>query len=432
MKRLNKKLWICALALSFALMAGLAMADETITAKNWQKIKGLVPDSVLEWVKNGDTTITIVDHLDFDTGDIMNVPWFVAESKKNKGKYAIKDGYIVDIKTGKTAGFISGLPFPGQLDAKDPDAFYKLNYNQYYTLHRVGDIRIVFLGELIGRKTGMEKRMLGNFLNYSFDGYLPHKDIPDPQDIMLKKINVLFSPYDVKGVASMTWRYRGNREDTCYNYLPGIRRIRRSSPMGRSDAFAGSDLTLDDIGGYGGQLSAMKTRVIEEKTALVPWIDVKPVPVRQNKKGEWVTGKDAPLLDIGFRKKGWKGAPWAMPGLKYVRRTVWIGEMISKNPSYNYGLSYMWCDKETGMACYKVNYDREKKYWKTMVLGLAAFAAKDDPGNAWFEIGSTLMVDDRADHATVVEEVTPEYPYFSQAKNNLNDFSLGGFRKYCK
>jgi hypothetical protein len=432
MKRLSRRLWIWALALSLALVAGPALADETITAENWQKIKGMVPDTVLEWVKKGDTTITIVDQLAFNTTDIMNVPGFVAENVNNKGKYAIKDGSIIDTGSGKTAGFISGLPFPGQLDASDPDAFYKLNYNRYYNLHRIGSIRFVFLGELIGRKAGLEKKVMGNFLNYSFDGYAPQKDVSNPQDIMFMSINNITSPYDMKGVASMMWRYRGTKKDMCYNYLPGIRRVRRGSPAGRSDAFAGSDLALDDQGGYQGQVAAMKMRVIEEKTALVPWIDVKPVAVRQNKKGEWVTGKDAPLLDIGFRKAGWKGAPWAMPGLKYVKRTVWIGEMISKDPSYNYGLTHMWCDKETGMACYKVNYDRKKEYWKTMVLGLAAFAAKDDPVNTWFEMGCTLIVDDRADHGTVIEQVTPKYPYIFQARNERNDFSLGGFKKYCK
>ena len=432
MKGLNKKFWTAILAMGLTLVPGMALADEIITTENWQKIEGLVPDTVLAWVKKGDTTITIVDKLDFNTRDIMAVPEFAAENKKNMGKYAIKDGSIVDAETGKTAGFISGLPFPGELDAKDPDAFHKLNYNRYYNLHRIGSIRFVFLGELVGRKTGMEKKVLGNFLNYSFDGYAPQRDVPNPNDVMFMSINNITSPYDMKGVASMMWRYRGTQKDMCYNYLPGIRRVRRGSPAGRSDSFAGSDLTLDDQGGYQGQLAAMNTRVIEEKTALVPWIDVKPVPVYKNEKGEWVTGKDAPLLDIGFRKQGWKGAPWAMPGLKYVRRTVWIGEMISKDPSYNYGLTHMWCDKETGMACYKVNYDRKKEYWKTMILGLAAFAPKDDPKNAWFEMGSTLIVDDRADHGTVIEQVSPEYPYVFYAQNELNDFSLGGFNKYCK
>lgn len=432
MKHLKKNVWILVLIMGLALFPGLAMTDEVITAENWQKIEGLVPDRVLAWVKKGDTTITIVDQLGFDTTKIMKVPGFVAENEQNKGKYAIKEGAIVDAGTTQTAGFISGLPFPEKLDPMDPDAFYKLCYNRYYNIHRIGSIRFVFLGELIGRKTGLEKKVLGNFLNYSFDGYAPQKAVPNPNDIMFMSINNITSPYDMKGVASMMWRYRGSKKDMCYNYLPGIRRVRRGSPAGRSDSFAGSDLTLDDQGGYQGQMAAMKTRVIQEKIALVPWIDDKPVPVYKNEAGEWVTGKDSPLLDIGFRKSGWTGAPWAMPGLKYVKRMVWIGEMISKDPSYNYGLTHMWCDKETGMACYKINYDRKKEYWKTMVLGLAAFAAKDDPEKTWFENGSTLIVDDRADHGTVIEQVTPEYPFVFYAKNELNDFSLGGFNKYCK
>ncbi len=432
MKQFKTLIWITILLTGMALLAGPAPADEVITADNWQKIQGMVPDTVLEWVKKGDTTITIVDELAFDTAKIMNAPEFVAENKLNEGKYAVKDGSIVYADTGKTAGFISGLPFPGELSPKDPDAFHKLCYNRYYNLHRIGSIRFVFLGEMVGRKSGMEKRVLGNFLNYSFDGYAPQKDVPNPDNIMFMSINNITSPYDMKGVASMMWRHRGTQKDMCYNFLPGTRRVRRGSPAGRSDAFAGSDLTLDDQGGYQGQMAAMNTRLIEEKVALVPWVDVKPVPVTQNEAGEWVTGKDAPLLDIGFRKEGWKGAPWSMPGLKYVKRTVWVGEMISKDPSYNYGLSHMWCDKETGMACYKVNYDRKKEYWKTMILGLAAFAAKDNPDNAWFEMGSTLIVDDRRDHATVIEQVTPEYPYVFFAQNALNDFSLAGFNKYCK
>ena len=409
-----------------------AIAGEVIDKTNCDKIKGMVPDSVMAWIQKGDMTITIVDKLDFDTGAIMKEPSFVAECDKNRGKYVLKEGFIVDAATGNSAGFIAGLPFPDPIDAKDPDAFYKLNYNRYYNLHRIGSIRFVFLGELISRN-GLEKKVTGNFLNYSYDGYPPQRDTPNDDDIKFMSINNITFPYDMKGVASMMWRYRENKPDMCYNYLPGIRRVRRGSPAGRSDSFAGSELTLDDQGGYQGKISAMNMRVVEEKVALVPWVDTKPVPVQPNDKGEWVTGKDAPKLQIGYRLGDkWNGAPWAMPGLKYVKRTVLVGEMVAKDPSYNYGVSTMWCDKETGMACYKVNYDRKKEYWKTMILGLAAFGAKDDPQKRWFEMGSTLIVDDRADRATIIEQVTPDHPYVFYANNPRNDFSLGGFGKYCK
>ncbi|MDD9301400.1 MAG: hypothetical protein HUK40_03265 [Desulfobacter sp.] len=145
MKPLSRHLWIMGLFLIFALVPNRAMADEIIGTDNWQKIQGMVPDTVLEWVKKGDTTITIVDQLKFDTSKIMALPGFAAESKNNKGRFAIQEGSIVDVNTGKSAGFISGLPFPGNLSAEDPDGFHKLCYNRYYNLHRIGSIRFVFL-----------------------------------------------------------------------------------------------------------------------------------------------------------------------------------------------------------------------------------------------------------------------------------------------
>ena len=103
---------------------------DVIDSSNWQKLEGLVPDPVLNWVKKGGWILGI-EELNFDLAAYF--PDFALEAMKtNAGKYGLdEDGGIVDLKTGKMPEHIIGLPFP-EIDPNDPGAAVKIMHNNHY------------------------------------------------------------------------------------------------------------------------------------------------------------------------------------------------------------------------------------------------------------------------------------------------------------
>ncbi len=111
--------WFC-MGHAVAASAEAPPAD-VIDETNWEKIEGLVPDSVLDWVKTGDFVLDL-DELNFKPLDYL--PAFATEAlEHNVGKYDIdEDGGIVEVTTGKPPKHIVGIPFP-EVDQNDPASF---------------------------------------------------------------------------------------------------------------------------------------------------------------------------------------------------------------------------------------------------------------------------------------------------------------------
>ena len=150
----------------------------------------------------------------------------------------------------------------------------------------------------------------------------------------------LKKPYDLAGSSIMTWRYRDpKKEDNSFAYSPMIRRVRRMSAANRSDALMGSDLAVDDANGYDGKVTAFTWKILRKQEALLPILDVEPVRIVKNDRGEWVTTKDIKPIIYGYQKEGWQGAPWAPTNLCWVKRPVYIIEMNAKDRYYNYGVT---------------------------------------------------------------------------------------------
>ena len=127
----------------FVAMGPTAGADvspgDVINTGNWQGAEGMVPDSVLNWVKEGKVVLNVgklnyspLDFVKNDLGDLYS---------KNKGKYVLKDAEIVDAKSGQPATDVLGYPFPG-VDWKDPDSALKFMYNRMYMQASWGNVDI--------------------------------------------------------------------------------------------------------------------------------------------------------------------------------------------------------------------------------------------------------------------------------------------------
>jgi hypothetical protein len=414
-------------------LAPVALCDvspgDVIDKSNWQKLEGLVPDSVLNWVKKGDFVLGIGE-MNYDLAAYF--PDFALEAMKtNVGKHGLdEDGGIVDLKTGKMPKYIIGLPFP-EIDPTDPGAAVKIMHNNHYQQYLVGDFRFPTGIQWVGRG-GYERDVRITGTQAAMDGWPGARDRGNP-DRMEKYFTVLVtSPYDVQGTAIMTWRYLdAKKPDESFGYIPAIRRVRRMSPANRSDSFVGSDITMDDAGGYDGKIAAFEWKFLGQQEAIVPVYDPKPISMVQNDEGEWQTTRDAKEIIYGYMKDGWQGAPWAPTNMTWVKRPVYVMELKSKDKYYNYGTHYMWIDAETYHANYKVIYDRSGVYWRTFLRGDTGVISKDKDARL-VSIGIEMMVCDRTDHATLHEGPSSRVILTYHAQVDLNDFSLTGFQAYCK
>lgn len=399
-----------------------------IDRTNWAQVEGALPESVLNWLKTGDWVIEAKD-LRFDPAEYFE-GFAVKAFEKNKGRYDLDEGNgIIDVETGKPPKFIVGVPFPA-IDPTDPKAAVKIMYNNHYMQYVLGDIRVeVHLIWL--NRSGFEREAGCEWIQAAMDGWPGARERGNPHKI--EKYATLFvrSPHDARGLAVMLWRYLDPKQyDNTFVYVPALRKVRRVSPANRSNAI-GSDLTADDANGFDGKISTFEWKLVGQKEAIVPWHDENPMPIVQNDEGGWETAKTMKTVVYGYQKEGWQGAPWAATNLAWAKRPVYIIEAIPLDPTYNYGTHTMWLDAQTFSCNYKVINDRSGNYWKTFLKGDAAWKSAEGEVKYLSPVGQQV-VDDRDNHASIIEGPGSRNIWVATVQLDLNDFSLGGFQKLCK
>jgi Protein of unknown function (DUF1329) len=416
-------------------LGGIALADvspgDIIDKTNWEKAKGLLPESVLNWVKKGDWKLNVSEMKE----DISTYyqDYMKEYLEKNKGKYDFDlEKGIIELPGRNEVTFLPGIPFP-EVDKNDPNAGYKVLYNLVYG-RQGGDGNINFSLHFIwvGR-SGFEREVYGKYVTVPYTAYPPHRSLENPKRLMAKNILAITSPYDIAGTAVMLWRFSGQTPDMNFSYVPAIRRCRRMSPASRSDAFLGSDFALDDTAGFDGKILSFEVKLLRVQDALVPFLSVEPYLLDEEPGGGLVISPNNKLVKFGYQEDGWTGAPWAMTNSVWVKKKVYVLELHSRDPYYNYGKQELWTTVDRFASCYKVIDDRAGAYWKTVVTSLMLASDRDKTFNN-LTYGNMVLVDDRSDHATISEQMSPnpETSFRFKQKLRLDDFSIAGFQKYCK
>jgi hypothetical protein len=421
---------VLALGLCFWHPASADVAPgDVIDKTNWEKAEELLPGAVLDWVKKGDFVFNIGE-LNYNPADYFP-PQALKSLETNVGKYDLdeNDG-IIDVKMEKLPKFIEGIPFP-KIDPNDPKAGQKVLYNEVYNVFSMGGLRHDFFVVWLGR-AGFEREVEGVMKQLPLDGYPPARERPNPDQIQNYNIFLVKNPVDLAGTAVMGWRYRaGTVQDLNFAYVPAIRRVRRTSPANRSDAFVGSDACVDDAMGYDGKIPAFDWKVMGQQEALFPFLKPDPERIVKNEMEEWVSTPDVAEIEYGYQKEGWQGAPWAPTNLVWAKRPAWVILAQPKDRYYNYGDQHLWVDAETFFPIYKVVHDRAGKYWKTFIISTAGSESADKEMR-FMLVSSQQSIDDRRQHSTYVEDASPRNEWAQFVDLDENDFSLAGFQKYCK
>ena len=422
-------LWVFAFQTptAFSELAPGTVIDKT----NAEQAQGLIPDPVLNWIKKGDGSMT-VGELSYNPDEFLP-PAAKANMEGNKGKYDVgPDGMLVDVKTGKLPEFIDGMPFP-EINMEDPNAGPKIMYNKHYYSYAVGPIQVPFQVSWVGRKTGFEREIIMDYWTYILDGYPPAREESNPENVEMHSLIIALAPYDIKGTNILLWRYRNDRLDSTFAYVPAIRRVRRMSPANRSDSFLGSDFCVDDAWGYGGKINTFNWKLIGKKDQLVPFIVGDPYKLTKNDtEGELASDSGTRTIDYGYKTEGWQGAPWwPTSGIIYVNRPTYILECSAKDKYYNYGPQQMWVDAALYTPTFKVISDRSGAYWKVEWQALCVLQNADKSYQT-SGLANMMAFDDRSQHGCVLVLAAPDNHSRYMAEHDRNDFSLGGFQKLCK
>jgi hypothetical protein len=378
---------------------------DVIDTSNWEKVKDLLPQGIVNWAKRGEWVLKIDEFkYDFDY-----TPEWYELSAKNAGRYglgAVKE--VIDLKTGKYPMFVRGMPFPNVDLKNDPDGATKLMHNNNLCLQMNGsydNIGTTEAGTLqwIGRG-GYERAIKADMQRFYYWNR-PDKEWPNPHDYMHKTVVPVTWPFDLTGTVQLYIRHLDGRDDTVFVYVPAIRRIKRLSGANRSDPFMGADSCMDDADGYSGHVESMKWSYVGEKVVLCPKFEGdmhKPKVMKRNDFGAWEYFTQDGVL-MGWEVEGWKGEPWAFVNATWAPREMWIIKAEPIDPYYAYGILELYIDKLSRLAVFDAKYNRAGEYWK-MMLNLHPMNVIPDPkyaptGHAFNLNGPMVVVDEKTHHA---------------------------------
>ena len=445
---MKKHAWQILLVLLFMLMIaigskGTALADvnigDTIDSSNWQKVQGLVPDAVLDYLKKGWMTLKI-GKLNYEPSSF----YFNTEgAKRNHGKYDIlADNQMVEKATGvKSPLNIVESPFPAEdLDPKDPKMAVKYFYNTYFLPISNGSSRQTATLSFFG-PTKYERYIAGpqkvwgavgseaNNANQKYSEQFGGKDLTQ---IFIMRVT---DPYELNGLATMTYSFLGNTTDKVFAYIPALRRVRTMTAGARSDSMFGTDYALDDAGcGWWGKPVNFTFKYLRTQEALAQYADPDWLKFNPNADGSVSIQKTRfEPAKFGYKTPGWKGKPWAVTNSIWVKRKMYVFEVTAKDPYYNYGRMELWGDVKTFRPAFKIINDRAGKRWKVMIMNSHGGAGTNNYGwGMQLCARGDVIYDEQRDHATGVEEYRPGEQKDFNVKADPTDFTLTGFSKLGK
>jgi len=412
---------------------GLKPGD-IIEPADWKKVDGLLPPSMVGWVKKG--YLDDMKIVEFKYDPEADDEW-VNAGKKNAGKFKV-DGKknLVEATTGKPPLWVYGEPFPNLDIANDPDGGIKFMYNRDLSLRRFGQYKQGFSVEWVGEH-GFERSLDGIYARYYYWAR-PDGQVRNPKKRRFLDIVAVTEPYDVSGTVVLTVRKLNGTEDDVYAYIPAIRRAKKLSGANRSDPFMGTDLCVDDAALWQGLANSMKWRFLEEKVGLlcvVEWVSEHPNRMKELPDGTWKSPADEISPKYGWEVKDWDRAQWAPVNVVWIPRTFVVVEAIPLDPYYNYAKSVMWIDKDTYATCYKPVWNRAGEYWKTLLFlpRCAQWGSKRG-----FQTGSgTFVFDEKTKHATTGRHGGPwrsrSYSTeFQKPEINTRMFTVENLRMWSK
>ena len=424
--RLLKRLCGSTLLILFAvLLAGNALAKEvaegTVLSKDnlsslenetfeGIRIGDLLTDTQRMWVKDYDLKMKLGK-----TTEIKLDPAYLEATKKNAGKAKF------DPKTKTVSNYTAGIPFT-KVDVNDPEAGYKLAWNNYYANPvmgdnwiATGDVTIVDAEkgtidrfEAISAKMLMEGRTTGG-----------ESRIGNPED-HARYLLTLSKPYDLAGLGIYTKQYNSGKLDDAWVYVKSIRRTRRVAG-GKSwmDPQPKMDLLNDDNQGVNAYpLWYRSWKLLGKRTILA--VVTGPNPKKQHKYADYVE-QEPPFWNPSTE-------------LTWEPREVYVIEAVPP-AEHPYGKKVLYMDAKYPFFYQSELYDRKGTFWRLWRETYSPTTSVDGkPGLTFF---CTQAIDFQRNRATYIDIVStnlnnPDFNDNAFSPKMLQAAGQGGLDKYLK
>jgi len=370
----------------------------TLDSNNWQEGKNLLPEVVLNRVKNGEYHYKVME-VDPEKFKQNYSKKFWDASEANAGKYDLDPATcgLRDVKTGKVPDFYFGYPFP-KVDPKDPQAACKMAQNFAAASAQSNGVGATFtLNGIDG--TGEFKRIKLWVHAQAFVGRSAGP-LPNPEGLRATGMSSVIEPQDVDGVGGLGKTLNDwTSQDQAWFYVPATRRVRRVNAATRSDPVAGLDIFGDDINCYAGKVEYYKWKLIGEGNVLAPVLSPYPLPQKQVSPTRWEV--TIPYFKGAYETPGAKGAPWLIvDNLTMIPRPVWILEGQSEDPYYNFGKVIMYMDKDMYRIYWKLVHNRAGEYFYNAMCAYH-WSKSDDGQYSAVSPNMVVGVNDKTNRAAI-------------------------------
>jgi hypothetical protein len=274
----------------------------------------------------------------------LNQNWIDAD-KKYGGKAQL------DPATKMITGHEGGVPFHN-VSADDPDAAWKLAWNQYYAHPVIGD---TWAGYAAIKVIDAEKGIVDEFDGANARNRADSRRVGPPklgkESDSYKYLLVLTKPYDVAGLGVFNKQYDDGKLDDGWVYIKSIRRTRRTAG-GKSwmDPQPKMDLLNDDNQGSLGLPTWFKSWELVEKRWVLAVVDAAS-PNAPHEIGDMVDLDNAPY---------WNPKPSAH---EWSPREVWVIKTTMPD-EHPYGHRVLYQDVNFPTYYYTENYDKKGDLWR--------------------------------------------------------------------
>jgi hypothetical protein len=401
-----------------------ASADEQLkpwilNSNNWQEGQDLLPEPVLQRVKNGEYWYRVVP-VDPEKFKQNYSKQFWAASEANAGKYDVDPDTcgLKDVTTGKMPDFYFGYPFPS-IDTKEPMAACKMAWNFTSANQMSNGYGATFT--LNGIEESGEFRRIKLWLNVKNFLGRSAGPTPNPENLRDTTLSNVLEPQDVDGVGGLTKRINDwFSQDQVWFYVPATRRVRRVNAATRSDPYAGLDIFADDVNCYAGKVEYYKWKLIGEGKVLAPVLSPEPFPQRQVSPTRFEV--DIPYFKGAYETPGAQGAPWLIvENLSMIPRPVWILEGSSTDPYYNFGKVIMYMDKDMYRIWWKLVHNKAGEYFYN---AMCAYHWSRSPDGSFSAVTPNMVigVNDKTNRAAIGGRYTSQFIELNYPENY---FTLG-------
>jgi len=343
---------------------------------NFPQLKELLPEHQYLRLKKGATRSDLPPMHIVPTRKLNFTKTEQAWEEKNKGVVQM------DPKTHALINWKAGRPFP------EPKNMYEVTWNFYLRHLMYGDAEF-FRNGTFAVVDSLNRRKDVSFKIWTrmWQGRTTVPPVPEysinPDNIYYKQTTVFTKPYDAAGFAVLRHRYFSpDKADDAWAYVPAIRRVRRFTGDDLQDPLFGTDVTMDDFGGWIQKVDFKNVVPTKVEDGLIlcyaylpKWYDGHSVKIDKNNRQAYYPS--------------WEIRP-------VYKLTVEI-----KNPGYGYGKRVTWIDKETDMGVYMEFYDQKGRLFRTWLPG---YSMEEDGSFAWGYIEAEDWINGSKTHILIQQD----------------------------